>query len=151
MSKEIAKKLIAELQENEELRAKTAGITDKDELVKMANEAGFDVTLEELIEADREYRKQLSEKTDSTSDELSADELEGAAGGMYWDGDNSEIDGHELGCRKSYHDVAWTEQKGDVCRETYHCYAVNFEKITKDDCFKYMKNPRYCSETSTDL
>ena len=40
MSKETAKKLIAEMQTNEELKAKTAGITDKDALVKMAVEAG---------------------------------------------------------------------------------------------------------------
>jgi len=45
MSKETAKKLIAELQTNEDLKAKVAGITDPTELLKIANEAGYDVTI----------------------------------------------------------------------------------------------------------
>ena len=44
MSKESAKKLISELQTNEELKAKIAGITDPAELTKKAVEAGYDVT-----------------------------------------------------------------------------------------------------------
>ena len=61
MSKEIAKKLIAELQTNEELKAKIVGIEDRTELVKKAVEMGYDVTLDELMEAEKEYRKEFAE------------------------------------------------------------------------------------------
>ena len=56
MSKETAKKLLTELQTSEELQAKIRGITDPVELAKKAVEAGYDVTLEELIEAEKELR-----------------------------------------------------------------------------------------------
>jgi len=46
MSKETARKLIAELQTSEELRAKIEGITDPEALAKKAVEAGYDVTIE---------------------------------------------------------------------------------------------------------
>ena len=60
MSKEIAKKLIAELQTNTELKAKIAGIEDKDELVKIAVQNGYDVTVEEMLEAEREFKEQIA-------------------------------------------------------------------------------------------
>ena len=62
MSKETAKKLIAELQTNEELKAKIAGITEPAEMVKAAVEAGYDVTLEDLLEAEKEYRAETAKK-----------------------------------------------------------------------------------------
>ena len=116
MSKEIAKKLIAELQTNEELKAKIAGITDKDALVKMANEAGFDVTLEELTEAESEYRTEQAAKTD----ELTADELEAAAGGSSGAGEKSS-DGKDLGCLSC--DLTKNEQweRNEWCKNHYYC------------------------------
>ena len=93
MSKETAKKLIAELQTNEELKAKIAGVTDPAEMVKAAVEAGYDVTLEEMLAAEKEYKAALAQKTD----ELTADELEAAAGGVMWRSEtNSE--GKEYAC-----------------------------------------------------
>ncbi len=53
MSKETAKKLIAELQTNEELKAKVNGITDPGQLVKAAVDAGYYVTLDEVAEAEK--------------------------------------------------------------------------------------------------
>jgi len=44
MSKETAKKLIADLQSSEELKAKVNGITDPAELLKIARESGYDFT-----------------------------------------------------------------------------------------------------------
>ena len=44
MSKETAQKLITELQTNKELKAKIKGITDTEQLVKAAVDAGYDVT-----------------------------------------------------------------------------------------------------------
>ena len=117
MSKETAKKLITEMQTNDELRAKTAGITDKDELLKMAKEAGFDVTLEELTEAEREYRAELAAKTD----ELTADELESVAGGKLWFGEKRSSDGKEYGCSACDLNYDDQEANGDWCKENYYC------------------------------
>ena len=116
MSKESAKKLIAEMQTNEELKAKIAGITDKEELVKMANEAGYDVTLDELTEAEKEYRAELAKK----SDELSADQLESAAGGKVWNGEDAP-DGHEMGCFESYHNSSYSIYRDVWCKKSYYC------------------------------
>lgn len=114
MSKDVAKKLIAELQENEELRMQAAAFTDKNELVKKLNDEGYDVTLDELIEADSEHRKMIAEKTDSTSDELSADELASASGGEMWICDEGK-DGHELFCLSSYHGWDYSREHNDWC------------------------------------
>ena len=120
MSKETAKKLIAELQTNEELKAKTAGITDKDELVKMAVEAGYDVTLEEMTEAEKEFRAEMAKK----SDELSAEELEGAAGGGGWSSEE-DPDGNEYGC--AICNLGYDDQKeyGDWCKQSHYCDKNN--------------------------
>ena len=114
MSKEIAKKLIAELQTNENLKMHVQNFTDKNELVKKLNSEGYDVTLDELIEADIEYRKQLSEKTDSTSEELSDDELASVSGGEIWMCDEGK-DGHELFCLSSYHGWDYSREHNDWC------------------------------------
>ena len=120
MSKETAKKLIAELQTNEELKAKIAGIEDKDELVKMANEAGYDVTLEEMTEAEKEFRAEMAQK----SDELSADELEAAAGGKWSDHEDAK-DGHELNCLASYHDYGYQKDNNEWCKDRFYCAEKN--------------------------
>ncbi len=114
MSKEIAKKLIAELQENEELKAKIAGINDPAEMAKKAVEAGYDVTLDDLIEAEKEYRAELAQK----SDELSAEELEGAAGGV--DNDIAK-DGHEHRCAICYHGRDYEKENNDWCKSEAVC------------------------------
>jgi predicted ribosomally synthesized peptide with nif11-like leader len=115
MSKETAKKLIEELQTNEELQAKVEGITDPEELAKKAVEAGYDVTVEDLVEAEKEMKA----KTAARNDELSADELESAAGGNVWRAEDAS-DGHELLCHLSYHDYGWMEEHNEWCKsDTY--------------------------------
>ena len=117
MSKDVAKKLIAELQTNEELKAKIAGIEDKDELVKIAVQNGYDVTLEEMLEAEREFKEQIAQKTDAQSVELSADELETAAGGATYD---DASDGHELFCSLSFHDMEFSIDNNEWCKTNLH-------------------------------
>ena len=56
MSKETAKKLFEELKTNEEIKVKVNGVTVPAELVRLANEAGHDVTVEELIEQEKTLR-----------------------------------------------------------------------------------------------
>jgi predicted ribosomally synthesized peptide with nif11-like leader len=117
MSKESAKKLIAELQTNEDLKAKVAGITDPAELLKIANESGYDVTMEELTEAEREYKRDKAAETD---EKLSFDDLEGVAGGGLWTGDDAP-DGHEMGCAISYHGTDWQIENNIWCTKYWYC------------------------------
>ena len=117
MSKESAKKLIAELQTNEELKAKIAGITDVAELTKKAVEAGYDITEAELIEAEKEFRTAQAEKTD---EKLSLDDLEAAAGGGWGDGEDAP-DGHELGCALSYHQHDYQIENNIWCNRFSYC------------------------------
>ena len=130
MSKETAKKLIAELQTSEELKAKTAGITDKDELVKMAVEAGYDVTLEEMIEAEKEYKAEMAKK----SDELSSDELENAAGGAFWRAEENK-DGKEYHCFSCNLDYLDQKSNNDWCKKEYYCDAAS----NKSNCVNYIR------------
>ncbi|MBO6301816.1 MAG: Nif11-like leader peptide family natural product precursor [Ruminiclostridium sp.] len=117
MSKEIAKKLITELETNEELGAKVAGVTDPNELLKIANESGYDVTIEELIEAEKEGRKSKAAQTD---EKLSFDDLEGVAGGSMWRGDDAP-DGHEIGCKLCYHGIDWCSEHDTWCSNRFYC------------------------------
>jgi len=121
MAKETAKKLIAEMQTNEELKAKIAGIEDKDELVKIAVQNGYDVTLEEMTEAEKEFRAEMAQK----SDELSADELEAAAGGEFWRDDENK-DGKEFNCAICNLKVDYQAKTGENCNARYYCQNVNF-------------------------
>lgn len=116
MSKETAKKLMAELETNEELKAKVNGITDPEQLLKIAVDAGYDVTAEELIEADREHRAEQAKNTD---EKLSLDDLEGAAGGRTWEGEDAS-DGHEMGCTACYHGKSYSEENNEWCQKIYY-------------------------------
>ena len=124
MSKEIAKKLIAELQTNEELKTKIVGIEDRAELVKKAVEMGYDVTLDELMEAEKEYRNSLAAKTE----ELSPEELESAAGGILWQGEEAP-DGKELGCDICNYKYDEMKEKNYWCKDKYYCNSTRIGYI----------------------
>ena len=102
MSKENAQKLFAELKTNKELREKIQSYDTTADIVKAAVEAGYNVTEAELAEAEQELRKQVAQRTDAQSEELSPDKLENAAGGMFFFGETAP-DGHEMGCLVLYH------------------------------------------------
>ena len=116
MSKETAKKLIAEMQTNEELKAKIAGITDPAEMVKKAASAGYDVTLGEMLEAEKEYRAEMAKR----ADELSADELEGAAGGIFWSSEENK-DGKEFNCIYCNLSEEYQVDNKEWCNKVYTC------------------------------
>ena len=131
MSKETAKKLIAELQTNEELKAKIAGLTDREEMVKKAVEAGYDVTAEEMIEAEKEYRSEMAKK----ADELSEDELEGAAGGGWWQSEYN-AEGKEYNCAVCNLYKRDQVEHNDWCQKEHFCsenYYTDPEPPKKDD------------------
>jgi len=116
MSKETAKKLIAEMQTNEELKANIAGITDPAEMVKKAASAGYDVTLGEMLEAEKEYRAEMAKR----ADELSADELEGAAGGILWSSEENK-DGKEFNCIYCNLSEEYQVDNKEWCNKVYTC------------------------------
>ena len=117
MSKEIAKKLITELQTNAELKAKIAGITDPAEMVKKAASAGYDVTLEEMTEAEKEFRAEMAKK---------ADELESAAGGRFWAAEERS-DGKEYNCNVCNLKYDDQKEKGDWCKRQSYCETNNIK------------------------
>jgi len=78
MSKETVKNLIADIEKSKELQEKFRSITDPEELLKIAKESGYDVTMEELIDAGRAY---IRDKAAETDEKLSFDDLEDVAGG----------------------------------------------------------------------
>ena len=126
MSKEIARKLIEELQTNEELKAKVEGVTDPEELTRIANESGYDVTLGELIDAERAYRRDKAAETD---EKLSFDELEEVAGGCgaFYVSDDREIapDGQMMGCMTHYHFSGWAEENNTWCKLAFYCESAD--------------------------
>ena len=136
MSKETAKKLIAELRTSKELQAKIADAESLDEMVKIAVGAGYDVTLEEMLEAEKEFKAEMNAKTE----ELTADELENVAGGSLWSGEE-DPDGNEYGCAVC--NLGYDDQKeyGDWCRETYFCDQVNL-KVPSSDPDRRFKRKR---------
>ena len=136
MSKETAKKLIAELQTNTELQAKIADIAEPADMVKAAVDAGYDVTLEEMLAAEKEYKAELAQKTD----ELSAEELEGAAGGGVW-ASEEDPDGNEYGC--AICNLGYDDQKeyGDWCKKSHYCDKNNIPEIPNME-YKPRRKPR---------
>ena len=135
MSKEIAKKLIAELETNEELKAKVASVTDPEELLKIAKGSGYDVSMEEMLKAERELK---AEKAAQTDEKLSLDDLEDVAGGYCWQGEDAP-DGHEMGCAWSYHRRDWSEENNIWCvDENYHQHCKTVQsKSTPDHGCRY--------------
>ncbi len=115
MSKETAKKLIAELQTNNELKAKIKDISDPAQLVKAATDAGYNVTAGEMIAAEKDFRTEKAKKT-----KLSVEELDAVAGGDWWRGEDAP-DGHEMGCWASYHDYYYQKDTGTWCKDSFYC------------------------------
>ena len=124
MSMETAKKLIADLQINEDLKAKISGITDPAQLVKAAVDAGYDITAEEMIAAEKEFRSGKTKKT-----KLSVEELDAVAGGDIWQGEDAP-DGHEMGCWASYHDYDYQEETDIWCGKDWYCQGNYMDKPT---------------------
>ncbi len=83
--------------------------------MKAAVDAGYDITAEEMIEAEKEYRTEKAKKT-----KLSVDELDAVAGGHGWEGEDAP-DGHEMGCAVSYHQYDYQEETGNWCKDNYYC------------------------------
>ena len=128
MSKENAQKLFAELKTNKEFREKIHSYDTPADIVKAAVEAGYDVTEAELAEAEQELRKQVAQRTDAQSEELSPDKLENAAGGLFFFGETAP-DGHEMGCLVLYHTEGWQLRQNISCKDNFFCYRSSYENM----------------------
>jgi len=134
MSKENAKKFITDSRMNDDLRRKVQGLNDIDELIKRATEAGYAMTKDELAEAEREYRAEVSAER-----ELSMEELSSVAGGFLFNSDYSR-DGREFGCAIFNLHRADQERMNEWCRERHYCAKVNFGGTNESCSADYMRN-----------
>ncbi|MBQ9251293.1 MAG: Nif11-like leader peptide family natural product precursor [Clostridia bacterium] len=98
-----------------------ARVSDPSQAVAVAAELGFEVTEEELIAAEKELRMQ-SEQGNAEVVELNETDMDGAAGGAWWNGEEAP-DGHEMGCRLFFHDHTYSEETGTWCEITYYAKA----------------------------
>ena len=119
-------------QANVELGKKVENIKNPEDLIGIAAEAGFDITIEDLIAAEQELRKNVI-----MFEELSLDALEEVSGGGgAWEGQNAE-DGHEMGCIRAWHDKNWQEENNVFCVGSYYT-RDSFEN--RSDCNNSFKN-----------
>jgi predicted ribosomally synthesized peptide with nif11-like leader len=125
MSKNAAMDFINELRTNVELYDNSLHVSSVDEMVEIAQKAGFDVTAEDLAEAEREARRLLSDESDKAADmvTLSSEELSDVSGGAFFLGEDAS-DGHEMGCFLSYHHDRFTES----CVSNYYCFMNYYDQ-----------------------
>ena len=129
MSLDQAKKFLIQVMKEPALRER---ITDMEpsEAAASAEELGFELTVEELLEAEKEFR---AERSTESPVELEPDELDHVAGGggtiggslhtdpsMLWRGEDAP-DGHEMGCVLTYHNAAWQEKNNIWCQKEFYC------------------------------
>ena len=88
-----------------------------------AKRLGFDLTEEEIREGFKEAEAQRRKRTAVVTDEIEKlpdDEMESAAGGVLWDGEDAP-DGHEMGCILTYHGRNWQIEHGIWCEHSFYC------------------------------
>ncbi|MBR5088530.1 MAG: hypothetical protein IK093_03795 [Ruminiclostridium sp.] len=89
-------------------------------MLKFANDSGFDVTMEDLLEVEKALREAKAEETDEVA--LSLDDVEDVAGGatVTINGEDAS-DGHEIGCDASWHGYNWCEDNNEWCKKDFYC------------------------------
>ncbi len=101
--------------------AKFQGIEEPAELAKVAKEAGYDVTGEEMVAAEAEFKREVAAKTDADTDEvLSLDDIADVAGGVFGKGEDAG-DGREMGCFMSFHHIGYQKENNEWCKDNYYC------------------------------
>ncbi len=120
MSKNAAMDFINELRTNVELYDRSLEIGSVDEMVEFAREAGYNVTAEDLVGAETEARRLLSDESDKAVNmvTLSSEELSSVAGGEFFTGEEAS-DGHEMGCILAYHGKHFEE----ACVSNFYCMS----------------------------
>lgn len=112
MAIENAKRFLQQAMTDEKLRA-SIGEKELDEVVKIAKEAGFDVTADDLDEAIKMLRQNMTEN-------LSDEELEKISGGAIWTAEDAP-DGHEYNCILTYHNYNYQKGNNFWCKSSWFC------------------------------
>ena len=117
MALENARKFLEQVMKDKALRARTAE-KEPVEVVAIARELGFDVTAEELMQAEQALKNAAGNA--ETPVELNADDIDKVVGGMAFCGEDAP-DGHEMGCFISWYGDQWQEKNGIYCGKMNLC------------------------------
>ena len=123
MANEKFEKLVKALQDDAALREKIAAMNNPEEMLKFANDSGYDVTMEELEEVDKALREAKAEETEEVA--LSFEDVENVAGGIMTVQGEDASDGHEIGCSTSYHGYKWCVENDEWCIRLLYCTGGN--------------------------
>ena len=104
------------------LRAKVGDKTPE-EIAQMAVEMGLEVTARELAEAEKELRRSGTQ----SAVELSPEEIDKVAGGMFWCGEDAP-DGYEMGCLVTFHHYDYSEENDVWCSSNHFCRSGYYGK-----------------------
>ena len=115
MAFEKEKQFLEKMMADEELRSKVEA-AEPEQILEIANAAGFDINGEDLEKAAKEARA----KADPAVDKMSVEDMDKVAGGQFWQGEVA-WDGHEMGCTAFYHDEGWQLRYKVECNENYYC------------------------------
>ena len=122
---------LMEKMRDEAFAKKFEGCKSVEDFVEVAKKEGYDITAEDMIAAEEECKAEIAAKTDSIGKELSASELENAAGGGLFMNETAP-DGHEYDCVTSYHDFGYQTSRQEYCKDKYFCPSTSQTKY----CFK---------------
>ena len=117
MALENARKFLEQVMKDKALRARTAE-KEPVEVVAIARELGFDVTAEELMQAEQALKNAAGNA--ETPVELNTDDMDKVVGGMAFCGEDAP-DGHEMGCVWFYHHYNYQEENNIWCNKSYYC------------------------------
>ena len=120
MALENARAFLEQVMKDNALRARTAE-KEPAEVVAIARELGLEVTAEELEQAVKAMRQEAEEPK-----ELTLDEMDKAAGGVWWTGEDAP-DGHEMGCAISWHHYMYQKENNIWCNLAYYCNGKHQE------------------------
>ena len=123
MADEKVEKLVKELQEDAALREKIAAMETPEEMLKFANDSGYDVTMEDLLKVEKALREDKAEEADEVA--LSFDDVEDVTGGY-----EEAPDGHDMGCCGCYHGYYWQEENNIWCNKDYYCDKRYYDYTT---------------------
>ena len=117
MALENAKMFLNQIMKDKALRARVAGKAP-DGVAVIAKELGFDVTAEELKQAEQDLR--IPSTTGEKPVEMNLDDMDKVAGGAAFMGEDAP-DGHEMGCLWAYHHYNYQKENNIWCQKAYYC------------------------------
>ena len=112
-------RFIEELKNNTEFAEKVDKVSNPEEIIALAADVGIIITAEELPKMEREFRREIEKATEGQMEELSLEELESAAGGQFFEGEEAS-DGHEMGCYITWYREIHVKKMNEWCQNNYY-------------------------------